>query len=720
MDIKILKNEGFTLSGSGVLRSFQNEKMPSLDLLIREAIQNSMDAIRQDKNYVKEEINVDQFDFKKLMKFFPQIGKLLYIKLKLGYNKYVSISDRNTVGLTGPIRIQDIEDTNWGRFLSLVEGIAKPQENQGAGGSWGYGKTVYYRIGIGLVIFYSRIKEDSQYKDRLMACLVENEKDKDSILNYAKQYNAKTGVAWWGKKDDKFENNVVPLENRDEIQEILNCFNLKIYEGDETGTRIIIPFVNENKLLNKTTSSNIEDKNIPYWCKTLEDYLQFAVQKWYPTKIMNSEVSSSYWKDLSQKGESLEKIEKNPWLELIVNNKPFNKNTMLPLFSVIQDLYNYVIKEDYETKYDIKMEQIILKNLFTKNKPAGKLVYVNLTPKDLKMIEPDNEESPYTQINNERIEDGNYSNVIVAFCRRPGMILRYSIDDEWTNGIISPKDGTYIIALFVPNGYNEIKIEEDNRIYKFELEEYLRASEEADHNNWTDIGEFNYKDTKRIDVSSLKIIWKMQKNIRTKLNNELKNEEKETTISVGTVLSRQLTKWFLPKKGFGNNSTKQNNKNLNKKINTINRTKKTKLELKSLEVSNSNELYKRFTMNIYENDTDLDYAFKIVTENENINANKWENESNIKFPIEILGIEIDNIIYKDGSIREISSKLTQDNNLDIYFEKKKTDISNIWYGFKMKILNKNITNINGKIFYKYIDSNIEINIEREKVNNNEQ
>ena len=203
MDIKVLKNEGFTLSGSGVLRAFQNEKMPSLDLLIREAIQNSMDARRLDKNYVKEEINVDQFNIRELIKFFPQISELLYIKSRLGYNKYISISDRNTIGLTGPIRIQDIEGTNCGRFLSLTEGIAKPQENQGAGGSWGYGKTVYYRIGIGLVIFYSRIKEDNQYKDRLMACLVENEKDENSILNYDKQYKSKTGVAWWGKKDEK-------------------------------------------------------------------------------------------------------------------------------------------------------------------------------------------------------------------------------------------------------------------------------------------------------------------------------------------------------------------------------------------------------------------------------------------------------------------------------------------------------------------------------------
>ena len=294
------------------------------------------------------------------------------------------------------------------------------------------------------------------------------------------------------------------------------------------------------------------------------------------------------------------------------------------------------------------------------------------------------------------------------------MILRYSTDDEWTNGIVNPKEDTYVIALFVPNGYNEIEVREDFNKYRFELEEYLRASEEADHNNWTDIGEFNYENTKRIDVSNLKIVGKIQKGIKAKLKNELKIEEKDTTISVGTVLSIQLTKWFLPKKGFGKNAVKAKDKYIND-TNGIkaNRLKKSKLELKSLEVTKENEMYKRFSIDVYENDTNLDYAFKIVTENENINANKWENESNIKFPIEITKIEIDNIIYKDGSIKEISSRLMEENDLEIYFEKKKTDTYYIWYGFKLNILNKDISNINGKIFYKYMDSNIEINIERE-------
>ena len=47
-------------------------------------------------------------------------------------------------------------------------------------------------------------------------------------------------------------------------------------------------------------------------------------------------------------------------------------------------------------------------------------------------------------------------------------------------------------------------------------------------------------------------------------------------------------------------------------------------------------------------------------------------------------------------------------------------MQNIWYGFKLKILNEDITNINGRIYYKYIDSSVEINMIREKGASDEQ
>ena len=43
-DYEILRNQYMGISGSSLLRVIQNNDMPILDLLVREAIQNSLDA----------------------------------------------------------------------------------------------------------------------------------------------------------------------------------------------------------------------------------------------------------------------------------------------------------------------------------------------------------------------------------------------------------------------------------------------------------------------------------------------------------------------------------------------------------------------------------------------------------------------------------------------------------------------------------------------------
>ena len=113
---------------------------------------------------------------------------------------------------------------------------------------------------------------------------------------------------------------------------------------------------------------------------------------------------------------------------------------------------------------------------------------------------------------------------------------------------------------------------------------------------------------------------------------------------------------------------------------------------------------------------DLEYSFRISSDNDNIDANKWEEE-NLKFPVEIIKIQIDNFIYKDGTIENVEEDIEKISN--VKFEKTKTKMQNIWYGFKLKVLNESITSMNGKIFYRYIDSSVEINMIREKGVNDE-
>lgn len=88
-----------------------------------------------------------------------------------------------------------------GNFFKLIFDTGKKQTQVGAGGNWGFGKSVYYRVGMGIVVFYSRIKIEGSYESRLIITLVENEENPDAVL--AKINPRSAGKAWWGKKREK-------------------------------------------------------------------------------------------------------------------------------------------------------------------------------------------------------------------------------------------------------------------------------------------------------------------------------------------------------------------------------------------------------------------------------------------------------------------------------------------------------------------------------------
>ena len=152
MKIEIAEPGRMTQSGSSLLKLIQNNNMPILDLLVRESIQNSLDAKNEKDPYVTVEFYTGQFDKKILNSELEGITDALNERFwKQNYN-YIAVRDSNTVGLTGKLHYDEVIDNQYGNLLKLIYEISKPQEMEGAGASWGLGKTVYFRVGIGLVI----------------------------------------------------------------------------------------------------------------------------------------------------------------------------------------------------------------------------------------------------------------------------------------------------------------------------------------------------------------------------------------------------------------------------------------------------------------------------------------------------------------------------------------------------------------------------------------
>lgn len=525
MKIEIAEPGRMTQSGSSLFRLIQNHKTPVLDLLVRESIQNSLDAHKLDAKYVTVEFLTGEFNSSKLGNELEGITEELQKRYPNENYQYLAVCDSNTVGLTGEMDVKNVKHNNYGNLLKLVYEICKPQDNEGAGGSWGLGKTVYFRVGIGLVIYYSRIQEeDGKYSSRLAASFVENEMNENAMIPEYKGMSRR-GIAWWGANIR--ENTTVPITDENYINKFLDIFGIKPYTDDKTGTIIIMPYINSDTLLadNRIDYTDvIEGHFSPYWYSSIENYLKISVQRWYAPRLCNTN------------------YQYGAYLRVLVNEKGISKDSMEPVFKVVQALYNranYVEEFDdilSENKTEVFVKDVEIRKCL-RDTNAGNVACVKLTSNVLGMEVPNNKPEPSIYLNCE-IPDKSVNRPIVFFVRKPGMIVSYESVSTWTLGIPSTSKKDFIFGVFVLNSLNEFK--EKGPVLK--LEEYIRKSELADHTSWNDWSNINFNP---------RIISKIQKSVTKTIGGQYTEENIEHQVKENSELSRYLGELVLPPDGFG-------------------------------------------------------------------------------------------------------------------------------------------------------------------------
>lgn len=524
MKIEIAEPGRMTQTGSSLLKLIQNNDMPVLDLLVRESIQNSLDARKEDVKYVNVDYQTGSFESGKLADELEGITNALKDRFGCNSAEFLAVKDTNTVGLTGEMNYKNVKNNEYGNLLKLVYEICKPQEAAGAGGSWGLGKTVYFRIGIGLVIYYSRIKnEDGNYQSRLAASLVEKENGNGAMIPV---YNNQTkrGIAWWGERIE--ENVTQPVTDEYYIREFLGIFNIEPYADDETGTIIIIPYIDSQKLL-KSNQIEYQMSNgktvIPYWCSSMEQYLSIAVQRWYAPRLSNSN------------------YQHGAYLRLKINGEGLAAEDMEPVFKVVRALYNrafHSVAEDILAGEEcIVKTDVINVNKYLNEKEIGTVAYTKINKTLLGMCAPLNKPEPYMYLNCE-IRDGEVNKPIVCFTRKPGMIVSYENIGAWTSGIAASKKDEYIFGIFVLNSWNTLK----NAVETDSLEEYIRRSEMADHTSWSDWSEGSYNP---------RLVSKIQNKVSSRIAQEFKMEEEEIPVRKNSGLGKMFGDMLLPPEGFG-------------------------------------------------------------------------------------------------------------------------------------------------------------------------
>lgn len=617
--IEVARHERMSETGSSLIRLLQNHEMPVLDLLVREAVQNSLDAALDGPDSVDVDFSIRFFETARLARHLEGIEEQLAERFPNKEYRLLEIRDSNTHGLTGPIHESECTADRYGNLIKLIYQIGMPQQKEGSGGSWGLGKTVYFRLGAGIVIYYSRIREDGVYKSRLAACLVEDEKRKDALL---REHGSNRGIAWWGQPVSN--GSTKPLTDEDTIHELLQDLGSRPFNGDQTGTAVIIPFLRDDLRPENADADAEYAAYEPPWHRSDEEYIAASLQRWYAPRLMNPQYAHGRW------------------LKATVNGESIAVNQFLPAFKIIQQLYNYGLSHRSGVKSDesgFHCEPLRLRGVLETSE-VGWISFGKFNRSDLLMAPPDNFPSPWVQIFGRDLpQDSNPP--IVAFTRKPGMVVGYEYTGKWVEGIPKTDKDHYVIGIFIANSDNQL-VEKHPRFPEqpFLLEEYLRGCEKADHTSWTD-----WVPNRKI----LNIVQRIQSNLARKMTSVLVTRTDDQEIRKDAVLGRMLAQALLPPDGFGSGPSP---------------LKKPSSGQGGFGVSGFNPRFNILTSPRYENDL-LCMNFELYTgrsdapvkvllavqsESGNIDGDAWEKDDGVgtQFPVVISKVQIKSIADPKG------------------------------------------------------------------------
>ena len=363
--------------------------------------------------------------------------------------------------------------------------------------------------------------------------LVEDETTSDALIPYSG--GVRRGIAWWGKKDSVSSSATIPIDNENDINRILKIFGIHPYGNESTGTTVIIPYVNESALLNEVYATNEDIEYKPYWVSSIQEYLKVAVQRWYAPRLLNTQ------------------YEYGPYLSISINGCRLSVSKMLPLFRAIRELYILATEKQLDSEALIisksvvfNVESINLRGVLSTTS-SGRIAYAKFSRNHLGMEPPENEKTPYQQINNIYQQSENGNAPIVMFTRRPGMIVGYDYEGQWTHRMPRSEPDRYIICLFVANSENMLKnIKNPQTGDNMSLEEYIRQGEKADHASWTD---------RNIGGANPKIIASIQKNVINKIRKKYTEVIPKSIQRQNIGLSHALANIWLPSEGFGSRAS---------------------------------------------------------------------------------------------------------------------------------------------------------------------
>jgi hypothetical protein len=226
------------ITAEGILNQLGRPEIDRLTVLVREAAQNSWDA-RDPGNDgpVRFEIDVRRLDTRLSETWRGHFGETCLmrgvpIEKALGGSEPIVmfVSDRGTTGLGGPTRADHATDPGEHDYVSFVLNVGDPRDTEFGGGTYGYGKSVFYAAArTRAVVVHSRCREGGSIQSRLVGIALGTRHAANGI-NY-------TGRHWWGKRVD--DDHIEPIVDFD-AEEIAGKLGFPSFDASECGTTIAL------------------------------------------------------------------------------------------------------------------------------------------------------------------------------------------------------------------------------------------------------------------------------------------------------------------------------------------------------------------------------------------------------------------------------------------------------------------------------------------------
>ncbi|AMK13455.1 hypothetical protein AUP07_0399 [methanogenic archaeon mixed culture ISO4-G1] len=474
-------------STEGIINAQEDKKTPRLEALVRESVQNSLDAAKPGSSSVQMDFVVGQLDIPAISTIFPELSQVF----NDNPSNFISIRDSGTVGLNGDVRD---ENANYRGLLTEFSRSGKNSSSQG--GMWGKGKSVFYRQGSGFVIFYSRVHTPSGFESRMNAIFV-NHRGYEIDVGITRW----SGFSMWGG-DFLDEDEIGPIYDESTIVSILDCFNLLPFGNEETGTLIIMPSVDLQSLLMDVRETSKLDPNKP-WLASVPKCIDFFVQKWFSPRLDN---------DVSSK----------PRLTCTVDSSKVSLD--YNLFRLFRNLYN--------DSFDVSNKNVLPIPKGNQNNFYGWLAWGIYSYDDFKDGIFFND--PYVLCNVENnSKDGNRP--IVTYTRSPGMFLNFN-DPEFER-IQEINSDRYLLAVFRlnPDADTLVSMKDGSEM---SLEKYVRSTELSNHGGW--------EDTMATSINPVKNI---KRQIREKLQSQLRSPDNDRVAGLRSTEGRFVAERLFPEGG---------------------------------------------------------------------------------------------------------------------------------------------------------------------------